>query len=92
MRQSHRTIMMWGALLLMFYIIYVVVSNKGAEVQEATFSEFLDEVDSNSQAIGTVDIHNESEFVWTTDNKLRKRAVGKLTDDTIRHLRDKDIK
>ena len=92
MRQSHKTIMLWGVLLLMFYLIYVVVSNKGSEVQEATFSEFLDEVDTNSKAIGEVDIHNESDFVWTTDNKLRKHAVGKLSEDVIRHLRDKDVK
>lgn len=41
MRQSHKTILLWGVLILMFYLIYSIVSSSRAEVQEVAFSDFL---------------------------------------------------
>ncbi len=91
MRQSHKTILLWGVLILMFYLIWNIVSSSRSEVQEVSFSEFLDEAESGALKGTEVEIKNESEFVWV-DNKTKKRAIGKLTDDVITQLRDKDVK
>lgn len=91
MRQSHKTILLWGVLILMFYLIYSIVSSSRAEVQEVSFSEFLTAVQTGALKGTEVEIRNESEFVWT-DNKVRKKAVGKLTDDVMDKLLANDIK
>jgi cell division protease FtsH len=91
-RQSHKTILLWGVLIVMFYLIYSIVSTNRADVTEVGFSEFLDAVESGSLS-GTegVEVRNETEFVWS-DAKTRKHAIGRLTDDTIKRMRDKDVK
>ena len=91
MRQSHKTILLWGVLILMFWVIYNIVSSNRAEIQEVSFSEFLDSVEAGTLTSTEVEIRNEAEFTWN-DGKVHKKAVGKLTDDVIHHLRDKDVK
>lgn len=90
MRQSHKTILLWGVLILMFYLIYNIVSAARSEVQEVRFSEFLDAVEAGSLEGSEVEIRNETEFIWV-DNKVRKKATGKLTDDMFKRLRDKGV-
>src|SRR3954469_23943751 len=76
----------------MFYLIYNIVTSNRAEPQEVSFSEFLDAVEMGTLTNSEVEIHNESEFVWTDGNKIHKKATGKLTDDVISHLRAKEVK
>jgi cell division protease FtsH len=90
-RQSHKTFLIWGVSLLMFYMIYSIVTSSRAQLQEVTFSEFLDAIDSGALASTEVEIHNDTEFYWM-DAKARKKAVGKVSDDVISHLRDKHVK
>jgi cell division protease FtsH len=90
-RQSHKTILLWGVLILMFYLIYSIVSSNRAEVQEVSFSEFLDAVETGTLNNAEVEVRNESEFTWT-DAKTRKKAIGKLSDSVMTHMRAKDVK
>ena len=90
MRQSHKTILLWGVLILMFYLIWNIVSSNKADVTEVTFSKFLDQVEAGKLADREVEIRNETEFVWS-DAKSRKRATGKLTDDVMATLREHQV-
>ena len=85
MRQSHKTILLWAVLILMFYLIYNIVSSARSEVQEVSFSTFLDAVEVGTLTNAEIEIHNETEFFWT-DDKVRKKAVGKLTDNVLETL------
>ena len=91
MRQSQKTLMLWGALVLMFYLIWSIMSTGQTDLSEVSFSEFLQSAESGALGSGTVEIHNEMEFKWTDDEGNRKRSVGKLTDDVITILRAKDV-
>jgi cell division protease FtsH len=75
----------------MFILIFRVVQSNGPEVQEVSFSEFLDSVQAGTLASTEVDIHNDFEFTWT-DPKGPKRAVGRLSDAVITQMREKDVK
>lgn len=92
MRQSHKTILLWGVLILMFYLIWNIVNASRTEIQEVSFSDFLEAVDGGAvSAAEGVEIKNESEFYWT-EGKVHKRAAGKLTDDVMSELRKKQVK
>ncbi len=91
MRQSHKTILLWGVLILMFYLIYNIVSSNRSEVQEVSFSDFLSAVESGTLAGSDVEIRNESDFIWT-EGTTHKKAIGKLTDDTMRQLHAHNVK
>ena len=80
MRQSHKTILLWGVLILMFYLIYSIVSSSRAEVQDVAFSDFLATVQAGALKGTEVEIRNDSEFIWT-EAKVRKKTVGRFTDD-----------
>jgi cell division protease FtsH len=90
-RQSHKTILLWGVLILMFYLIYSIVSSSRAEVQEVAFSDFLGAVTAGNLKGTEVEIRNDSEFLWT-EAKVRKKAVGKFSDDVMSKLLANDIK
>ena len=93
MRQSHKTILLWGVLILMFWLIYNIVSSARSEVQEAPFSEFLSQVESKQLQDQEVEIRNETEFVWTDPaTNTRRKAIGKLTDDVFEDLQTGGVK
>ena len=83
--------MLWGVLILMFYLIYSIMSSGQTDVREVSFSEFLQSTQSGSLTEGTVEIHNETEFKWTDTEGNRKKAIGKLTDDVISLLRERKV-
>ena len=91
MRQSHKTLMLWGALILMFYLIWSIMSSGQTNIKEISFSKFLRAAESGNLADTTVEIQNETEFRWTDDEGTRQRAIGKLTDDVITLLREQSI-
>lgn len=91
MRQSHKTLLLWCVLLVMFYMIWNIVDSSKSNLQEVSFSDFLDAVDSGTLTNSEVEVKNESEFHWV-DNKVHKKAMGRLTDDVIAHMREKDVK
>lgn len=92
MRQSHKTFLLWGVLLLMFYLIYSIVSSNRAELQEVSFSEFLDAVEVGTLTNTEVEIRNDSEFLWTDANKVHKKAIGRFSDDVVNKMRAKEVK
>jgi cell division protease FtsH len=78
-------------LILMFYLIYNIVSNSRTDVQEVTFAEFLEAVHAGELTGKEVEIKNEIEFTWT-DGKVRKKATGKLTDNVLAELDSKNVR
>ncbi len=91
MRQSHKTMLVWVVILLMGYLMYSFVTSTRADVQEVTFAEFRQEVAAGKLSGQDVEVKNEREFIWA-DGKLRKKAVGKLTDDVLEQLDGKNVK
>ena len=84
MRQTQKTVMLWGVLILMFYLIYSIMNANHTEVEEIPFSEFLTSVTSGDfTSTKPVSIRNETEFSWTTPAGNKMRSVGKLTDSVI---------
>ena len=90
MRQSHKTILLWAVLIFMFIFIYNVVTAAGDKPQEVAFPEFLKAVRAGELTSKEVEIKNEREFIWT-DGKVRKKATGKLTDDILASLEEKNV-
>jgi cell division protease FtsH len=91
MRQSYKTALLWGVLILMFSLIYGLVSTPRSDHTEVGFSSFLDAVESGSLSGAEVEIRNDQEFVWT-EGKAPKHAVGRLSDDVVQKLRSKNVK
>jgi len=89
-RQSHKTILLWAVLIFMFIFIYNVVTAAGDKPQEVAFPEFLKAVRAGELTSKEVEIKNEREFIWT-DGKVRKKATGKLTDDILASLEEKNV-
>ena len=82
MRQNHKTIILWGVLFLMFYLIWNIMQQNQIEPTEISFSQFLTDVESGALTNISVEVKNESEFMWTRDGK-KQRSAGKLTDSVI---------
>lgn len=91
MRQSHKTILLWGVLILMFYLIWSIVSSTRTDVTEVPFSEFLSQVEDGTLTNVEVEILNQREFTWT-DGETKKRSTGVLTDDVLTQLNQKEVK
>jgi len=90
-RQSHKTILLWGVLILMFYLIYSIVSTSRAEVQDVNFSEFVTAVDSGALKGTEIEIRNDSEFTWV-EGKTHKKSTGKFSDDVMGRMITHGIK
>ena len=71
MRQNHKTIILWGVLFLMFYLIWNIMQQNQVEPTEMPFSQFLTEVENGSLTNIAVEVKNETEFSWTKDGKIR---------------------
>ena len=91
MRQSHKTILLWGVLILMFYLIYNIVTSARTEIKEVAFSDFLQTVTAGNLSGTEVEIHNGTDFIWS-DGKVRKKAVGRLTDNVLEDLQKHKVK
>ena len=92
MRQSHKTILLWTVLVSMFLLIYFIVASNSVPVDEVGFSEFLSSVESGALTDREVVVRNEADFYWSDGAKAKKHSTGKLTDDVLHLMRDKDIK
>ncbi|MEL6547446.1 MAG: ATP-dependent metallopeptidase FtsH/Yme1/Tma family protein, partial [Myxococcota bacterium] len=91
MRQSHKTILLWGVLILMFYLIWSIVSSTRTDVTEVPFSEFLTQVEDGTLSNVEVEILNQREFTWT-DGETKKRSTGVLTDQVLEQMNTKEVK
>ena len=90
MRQNHKTIILWGVLFLMFYLIWNIMQQNQVEPTEMPFSQFLTEVENGSLTNIAVEVKNETEFSWTKDGK-KSRATGKLTDSVIDKMQKQKV-
>ena len=90
MRQNHKTLILWGVLFLMFYLIWNIMQQNQVEPTEMPFSQFLTEVESGALTNIAVEIKNETEFSWVKDGK-NSRATGKLTDSVIDKMQSKKV-
>ncbi len=91
MKQSHKTLLLWGVLILMFYMIFNIISAQRSQVKEVAFSSFLKEVETGQLTDTEVEIRNENEFIWTDEDGKRVKAMGKLTDEVLGMMRTKNV-
>ncbi len=75
---------------MMFYLIYSIMGSGRLPVNDISFSEFLTSVQDGRLKGVDVEIRNETEFAWSEDG-VRVRSIGKLTDDVMEHMRKNDI-
>jgi cell division protease FtsH len=88
-RQSHKTIILWGVLIFMFYLIYSVFNAQHGEVHEAQFSQFIDAVKQKN--VDSVVINkNKGEFRWKKQGK-EYQSQGLLYDDLMKMLADNNV-
>ena len=92
MRQSHKTILLWAVLVSMFLLVYVIVADHQQHVEEVNFSEFLSSVEGGALTDREVTVANETDFTWSDGQKNKKHSTGKLTDDVLHLMRDKEVK
>ena len=90
MQQNHKTLILWGVLFLMFYLIWNIMQQNQVEPTEMPFSQFLTEVESGALTNIAVEIKNETDFSWVKDGKT-SRATGKLTDSVIDKMQSKKV-
>ncbi|MCC6808652.1 MAG: ATP-dependent zinc metalloprotease FtsH [Deltaproteobacteria bacterium] len=89
MRQSHKTIILWGVLIFMFWIIWSVFSAQRGEVHDAQFSQFLEAV--KTKTVDSVVINKaKGEFRWKQQNK-EYATQGVLYDDLFKELSNSGI-
>jgi cell division protease FtsH len=89
-RQQYKPWILWIVLIAIFIAMFKTVKSNAVEPQEVAFSAFLDAVDAGTLSQTDVEIRNEANFNWT-ENKEPKHAVGRLSDEVMRHMRDKDV-
>ncbi|MEE2960050.1 MAG: ATP-dependent zinc metalloprotease FtsH [Myxococcota bacterium] len=81
---------MWAVVLLLAYFIYSILNATQVKVTDVGFSSFLDRVETGELKNIEIDIKNETEFLWTQTG-AKYRAIGKLTDDVIKRMREKEV-
>jgi cell division protease FtsH len=89
-RQNHKTLILWGVLFLMFYLIWNIMQQNQVEPTEMPFSQFLTEVESGALTNIAVEIKNETEFSWVKDGN-KSQAIGKLTDSVIDKMQSQKV-
>lgn len=90
MRQSHKTLLLWGVLIAMFVLIFQVATSNREDKQKVGFSDFLDKVEAG-KVTSQVTIVNRNEFKWT-DGKQEKYSIGVWDDETRELLRAKNVR
>lgn len=84
MRNSHKTILLWGVLFLMFYVVYSIVVGARGDRSTAAFSDFLDAVDTGK--VSYVSIHDGNRFDWD-EPAGKKTTIGIVSDGVIETMR-----
>src|SRR5215831_10698043 len=100
MRQSHKTILLWVLLILMFLSVYNLFQGQKNEDQKVQFSQFISRVEKDPQSVTKVVIKTAgsqgapAEFTgeWK-DNGVTKKFIttGLVTDTTMAKLQTAHI-
>ena len=77
MKQSHKTILLWVLLILMFVSIYNLFTTQGKEAEKVIFSQFIAEVEKNPGKIKKVGIKGSHYTIeYTKPAKTVKTTPG----------------
>src|SRR5262245_26798837 len=96
LRQSHKTILLWVLLILMFVSVYNLFAGQKQAEDKIQFSEFMQKVENEPQTLKHVTIKatgaNAAEFSGElADGQKRFQTTGFILDKTIEKLNDKKI-
>lgn len=91
MRQSHKTLLLWGVLIFGFVLVKYAIDSGQSQKLEVPFSDFLASLESDNLKSTEVEIKNNNEFFWT-DKDRKKKALGVLSDDVLKQLREHNVK
>jgi cell division protease FtsH len=90
LKQSHKTILLWILLILMFVSIYNLFTATGQGDDKLLFSQLIHEVVNNPDTINQVTIKGNHYTVEYKDaNRGTKRTVGQHLDSKLREKLDK---
>ena len=87
MKQSHKTILLWVLLILMFVSIYNLFTAENKEQGKLDFYQFISDVEKNPERIKKVTIKGTRYSVEYTDKKVR--TTGQALDSKLREKLDK---
>jgi cell division protease FtsH len=87
LKPSHKTILLWVLLILMFVSIYNLFTTPSREEGKLDFSQFIQDVDKNPEKIKKVVVKGSRYSVEYSDKKLR--TTGQLLDSKLRERLDK---
>ena len=99
MKQSHKTLLLWVLLILMFLAIWQFVSPDAPRATQAPFSEFVALVKANPEAphVESVTV-KDREYTFTVYDPVSKQRTKKVTlgpeptDEILTMLEEKKIK
>ena len=87
MRQSHKTILLWVLLILMFVSVYNLFTAPGRDDGRVDFSQFVADVEKNPERIQKVTIKGTRYTIEYTDRRVR--TTGQALDSELRDKLDK---
>ena len=87
MKQSHKTILLWVLLILMFVSIYNLFTAPTKEEEKQDFSAFIAKVEKNPEQIKKVTVKGTQYTIEYEDEKYR--STGQAMDSKLREKLDK---
>ncbi len=87
MKQSHKTILLWVLLLLMFVSIYNLFQTPSRDEGRIDFSKFIADVEKEPDSINKVTVKGSSYSIEYKDRKVR--TTGQEMDSKLREKLDK---
>jgi cell division protease FtsH len=87
LKPSHKTILLWVLLILMFVSIYNLFTTPSREEGKLDFSQFIQDIEKNPEKIKKVVVKGSRYSVEYADKKLR--TTGQLLDSKLREKLDK---
>ena len=88
MKQSHKTILLWVLLILMFVSIYSLFTTPAKDEGKVDFSQFIQDVEKNPEKLKKVAIKGGVYRIEYSDGK-KGRTTGQALDSRLREKLDK---
>jgi cell division protease FtsH len=89
LKQSHKTILLWVLLILMFLGIYSLFTTPTRETEKVNFSQFVADVEKNPEEINKVTIKGSRYTVEYKNKQGEHSTTGQPLDSKLREKLDK---
>jgi cell division protease FtsH len=89
LKQSHKTILLWVLLILMFLGIYSLFTTPTRETEKVNFSQFVADVEKNPEEINKVTVKGSRYTVEYKNKQGKHSTTGQPLDSDLREKLDK---